>query len=100
MNFKYRLHFSRDENQLHSDDTAWVKNTLRSAGDVKQSNLVRQPDGTVAFTIDFVGKDMSKMAENSQVAPQVAWVKMLMWLSRAYVITRSPKAGVWCCVCV
>jgi periplasmic glucans biosynthesis protein len=72
MNFKYRLHFSRDENQLHSDDTAWVKNTLRSAGDVKQSNLVRQPDGTVAFTIDFVGKDMSKMAENSQVAPQVS----------------------------
>ncbi|MEQ4545503.1 MAG: glucan biosynthesis protein, partial [Pantoea agglomerans] len=45
---------------------------LRSAGDVKQSNLVRQPDGTVAFTIDFVGKDMSKMAENSQVAPQVS----------------------------
>ncbi|MDU6432716.1 MAG: glucan biosynthesis protein G, partial [Pantoea sp.] len=72
MNFSYRLHFTRDESQLHSDDTAWVKNTLRSAGDVKQSNLVRQPDGSIAFTIDFVGKAMSQMPDNSQVAPQVS----------------------------
>ncbi len=72
MSFNYRLHFSRDEANLHSDDTAWVKNTLRSAGDVKQSNLVRQPDGTIAFTVDFVGKAMSEMPENSQVTPQVS----------------------------
>ncbi len=72
LDFSYRLHFTRDENELHSPDTAWVKDTLRSAGDVKQSNLVRQPDGTVAFTVDFVGKAMSQLAADTQVAPQVS----------------------------
>ncbi len=72
MSFSYCLHFTRDESQLHPDDVAWVKNTLRSTGDVKQLNLVRQPDGSIAFTIDFVGKAMSQMLDNSQVAPQVS----------------------------
>jgi glucans biosynthesis protein len=72
MNFNYRLYFTRDENQLHQDDVAWVKDTLRSAGDVKQSNLVRQPDGSVAFTLDFTGKAMSMLPEDTQVAPQVS----------------------------
>jgi glucans biosynthesis protein len=39
----YRLHFTMDEAALHSPDVGWVKQTLRSTGDVKQSNLVRQP---------------------------------------------------------
>ncbi len=72
MHFNYRLHFTRDENQLHQDDVAWVKDTLRSAGDVKQSNLVRQPDGSIAFTVDFTGKAMSMLPEDTQVAPQVS----------------------------
>ncbi|KQN56988.1 MULTISPECIES: glucan biosynthesis protein G [unclassified Erwinia] len=72
MDFNYRLHFTRDENQLHSPETAYVKSTLRSTGDVKQSNLVRQPDGTVAFIVDFTGPEMSKLAENTPVAPQVS----------------------------
>jgi glucans biosynthesis protein len=72
MNFKYRLHFTRDEDQLHSPETAWVKNTLRSTGDVKQSNLVRQPDGSIAFIVDFNGKEMSKLPENTPVTPQVS----------------------------
>ena len=72
MNFKYRLHFTRDEDQLHSPETAWVKSTLRSTGDVKQSNLVRQPDGTIAFVVDFVGEEMGKLADNTPVAPQVS----------------------------
>ncbi len=72
MNFKYRLHFTQDEDQLHSPDMAWVKNTLRSTGDVKQSNLVRQPDGTLAFIVDFVGENMSKLPANTVVTPQVS----------------------------
>lgn len=27
-------------------------------GDVKQSNLIRQPDGTIAFVVDFTGAEM------------------------------------------
>ena len=72
MKFDYRLHFTRDESQLHTPDTAYVKSTLRSTGDVKQSNLVRQPDGTIAFIVDFVGPDMSKLPENTAVTPQVS----------------------------
>jgi len=72
MNFKYRLHFTRDEHQLHSPDVAYVKDTLRSTGDVKQSNLVRQPDGTVAFIVDFTGQDMSKLPADTPLTPQVS----------------------------
>lgn len=70
--FNYRINFTRDEGSLHSPDVAWVKDTLRSAGDVKQSNLVRQPDGSIAFIIDFAGKAMSKLPADTQVAPQVS----------------------------
>ena len=31
--------------RLHPADSAWAQQTLRSTGDVKQSNLIRQPDG-------------------------------------------------------
>ncbi|WP_199073481.1 MULTISPECIES: glucan biosynthesis protein G [unclassified Erwinia] len=72
MDFSYRLHFTRDETALHGDNLAWVKNTLRSTGDVKQSNLVRQPDGSIAFIVDFVGNAMSKLADNTAVTPQVS----------------------------
>jgi glucan biosynthesis protein len=40
---------------LPRPDSAWVKQTLRSTGDVKQSNLIRQPDGSVAYLVDFEG---------------------------------------------
>jgi glucans biosynthesis protein len=53
MNFKYTITFSRDEDKLHAPDNAYVMQTRRSTGDVKQSNLIRQPDGTVAFVVDL-----------------------------------------------
>lgn len=60
MNFKYTITFSRDEDKLHAPDNAWVQQTRRSTGDVKQSNLIRQPDGTIAFVVDFTGAEMKK----------------------------------------
>lgn len=72
LSLDYRLHFTRNESALHSPDTAYVYSTLRSAGDVKQSNLVRQPDGTIAFMVDFVGPDMSKLPPDSPLTPQVS----------------------------
>jgi Periplasmic glucans biosynthesis protein len=53
MNYKYSITFSRDEDKLHAPDSAYVMQTRRSTGDVKQSNLIRQPDGTLAFVVDF-----------------------------------------------
>ena len=68
----YRLHFTRDEEQLHSPELAYVQRTMRSTGDVKQSNLIRQPDGTVAFLVDFAGPMMKEMEETTPVTSQVS----------------------------
>ena len=67
MNFKYTITFSRDEDKLHAPDNAWVQQTRRSTGDVKQSNLIRQPDGTIAFVVDFTGAEMKKLPEDTPV---------------------------------
>jgi glucans biosynthesis protein len=68
----YRLHFTMDEAALHSPDVGWVKQTLRSTGDVKQSNLVRQPDGSVALLVDFEGPALAKLPEDTEVRSQVS----------------------------
>ncbi|MFF7707532.1 glucan biosynthesis protein [Pseudomonas sp. NPDC007930] len=68
----YRIHWTMDEDAVHSPDVAWVKQTLRSTGDVKQSNLVRQPDGSVAFLVDFEGPKLKAMLEDAPVRSQVS----------------------------
>ena len=70
--FAYRLHWTMDEAALHPTDSAWVKQTLRSTGDVKQSNLIRQPDGSVAYLIDFEGPSLSKLPEDAAVRSVVS----------------------------
>ena len=68
----YRLHFTMDEASLHDQNVGWVKQTLRSTGDVKQSNLVRQPDGSVAFLVDFEGPALAKLPADTDVQSQVS----------------------------
>ena len=70
--FAYRLHWTTDEAALHSPDSAWVQQTLRSTGDVKQSNLIRQPDGSVAYLVDFQGPSLTALPENTEVRSQVS----------------------------
>ena len=70
--FAYRLHWTLDEAALHPKDSAWVKQTLRSTGDVKQSNLIRQPDGSVAYLVDFEGPSLKALPENAAVRSQVS----------------------------
>ncbi len=70
MNFKYTITFSRDEDKLHAPDNAYVMQTRRSTGDVKQSNLIRQPDGTIAFIVDFTGADMKKLPADTRSPPR------------------------------
>jgi len=71
MEFNYRLHWTKDENSIHSPDLGWVKQTLRSTGDVKQSNLIRQLDGSVAFLVDFEGPVLAKLGEDPAIRSQV-----------------------------
>lgn len=68
----YRIHWTLDESELHSPDIAWVKQTMRSTGDIKQSNLIRQPDGSVAFLIDFEGPVLKSLLEDAKVRSQVS----------------------------
>ncbi|MBC3365208.1 glucan biosynthesis protein [Pseudomonas sp. SWRI154] len=72
LDFAYRLHWTLDEASLHSPDSAWVKQTLRSTGDVKQSNLIRQPDGSVAYLVDFEGPSLQALPEDADVRSQVS----------------------------
>ncbi len=71
VDFNYRIHWTMDEKSIHSPDLGWVKQTLRSIGDVKQSNLVRQPDGSVAFQVDFVGPVLARLPEDKTIRSQV-----------------------------
>jgi glucans biosynthesis protein len=72
MNFKYTITLSRDEDKLHAPDNAYVMQTRRSTGDVKQSNLIRQPDGTIAFVVDFAGQSMKTLAADTPVTAQAS----------------------------
>lgn len=72
LDLNYRLHFTREEEKLHSPDLAYVKQTLRSAGDVKQSNLIREPDGSTALLVDFVGPVLQALKDDTPVASQVS----------------------------
>jgi glucans biosynthesis protein len=88
MNFKYTITFSRDEDKLHAPDNAYVMQTRRSTGDVKQSNLIRQPDGTVAFVVDFTGQDMKKLSPDTAVPLRPASVITVKSLKIPCVTTR------------
>ncbi|WP_281169459.1 glucan biosynthesis protein G [Pseudomonas cremoricolorata] len=70
--YDYRLHFTIDEPKFQAQDLGWVNQTMRSTGDVKQSNLIRQPDGSVAFLVDFAGPALAGLPEDSAVRSQVS----------------------------
>ncbi|WP_325926203.1 glucan biosynthesis protein G [Pseudomonas mosselii] len=70
--YDYRLRWTIKEDQLHSPELGWVKQTLRSTGDVKQSNLIRQPDGTIAFLVDFIGPNLASLSADTAVRSQVS----------------------------
>ena len=72
LDFGYLLHFTMNEPALHDPELAWVSQTRLSTGDVKQSNLIRQPDGTTALIVDFVGPNLAKLAPEAMVSTRVS----------------------------
>ncbi|MGL5998488.1 MAG: glucan biosynthesis protein G [Pseudomonas proteolytica] len=72
LDIAYRLHWTLNDAPFHSPDSAWVKQTLRSTGDVKQSNLIRQPDGSVAYLVDFEGPSLKALKSDAAVRSQVS----------------------------
>ncbi|MCF5056449.1 glucan biosynthesis protein G [Pseudomonas proteolytica] len=72
LDIAYRLHWTLNDAPFHSPDSAWVKQTLRSTGDVKQSNLIRQPDGSVAYLVDFEGPSLKALKPDAAVRSLVS----------------------------
>jgi glucans biosynthesis protein len=70
--YAYRLHWTIDEAKFQAPELGSVKQTLRSTGDVKQSNLIRQPDGSVAFLVDFAGPTLAALPEDTAVRSQIS----------------------------
>ncbi|WP_152989188.1 glucan biosynthesis protein G [Pseudomonas citronellolis] len=72
LEYAYRMHWTMDEDALHSQKVAQVKQTLRSVGDVKQANLIRQPDGSTALVVDFEGANLKVLPADAAVTTQVS----------------------------
>lgn len=72
INLDYRLRFTSAEDKLHDPALAWVKQTMRSTGDVRQSNLIREADGSVALLVDFVGPVLKALTPDAAVTTQVS----------------------------
>jgi glucans biosynthesis protein len=61
MRFDYRMHWTMDEPALMTGGLSHVWQTMRAAGEIYQSNLIRAGDGTLAFLIDFKGPSLRKL---------------------------------------
>ena len=72
IDLKYRVHFTLDEPALHDPALAWVSQTRRSVGEIKQPNLIRQPDGTIAYIVDFEGPVLEKLLPETPLRAEVS----------------------------
>ncbi|CAG9170097.1 glucan biosynthesis protein G [Cupriavidus pampae] len=68
----YTMHWTMDERALVPKEVAWVKQTLRSAGEIMQANLIRHLDGSIGLLIDFEGASLANLAPSAQINPQVS----------------------------
>ncbi len=68
----YTMHWTLDERALMDKDLASVKQTLRSAGEVTQANLIRHLDGSTGIVVDFEGPVLASLPPGTQVGAQVS----------------------------
>lgn len=71
LRFDYRIRWTTDEPSILKNDVSHVWQTLRTTGEVYQSNLIRALDGTLAFLVDFKGPSLRDLPPNAQVAARV-----------------------------
>lgn len=55
LDLSYRMHWTTSEAKFLDPELAWVDETRRSRGEVRRNDLVREPDGSLAFVLDFTG---------------------------------------------
>ena len=72
LRFDYRIHWTMGEPAILKDGLSYVWQTMRTTGEVYQSNLIRAHDGTLAFLIDFTGPSLRDLAPDAPVAARVS----------------------------
>ncbi|WP_287124090.1 glucan biosynthesis protein G [Chromohalobacter sp.] len=65
--FNYRMYWTTHEAKFHSPDLSWVDQTRRSRGEVRQDNLVRETDGSLAFIVDFKGPGLESLESDADI---------------------------------
>ncbi|MGQ7260991.1 glucan biosynthesis protein G [Vreelandella sp. V005] len=65
--FDYRITFTDNESRHLDPQLGWVEETRRSRGEVIRDNLVREPDGTLAFVLDFIGPSLSGIGSDADM---------------------------------
>ncbi|RYF67206.1 MAG: glucan biosynthesis protein G, partial [Comamonadaceae bacterium] len=53
-------------------DNAWVRQTLQTAGERLQPNLIRQLDGSTALLVDFEGPALARLPADAAPTAQVS----------------------------
>ena len=72
LTFDYRITFTTDESRHLDPQLAWVEETRRSRGEVVRDNLVREPDGTLAFVLDFVGSSLEGIGSGANMSVEAS----------------------------
>jgi len=72
MQFDYRIHWTMDEPAILKDGPAHVWQTLRSTGEIYQSNLIRAADGTLAFLVDFKGGGLRDLPGDAPIVARTS----------------------------
>jgi len=69
--YDYRIRWTLDEPGLLPDDLAWVDQTLSTAGEVRQANLIRELDGSLGLLVDFKGPVFATLPGDAKLRPEV-----------------------------
>ena len=72
LHLDYKLHFTRNDTGFHDPNLGWVAQTRRAPGEVRGDDLIRRPDGTVAFQLDFRGTVLEDLDPATPVLADVS----------------------------
>lgn len=72
LEFDYRITFTASESRHLDPELAWVAETRRSRGEVIRDDLVREPDGTLAFVLDFVGPSLEGIGNGANLSVEAS----------------------------
>ncbi|GAA4323432.1 glucan biosynthesis protein G [Pigmentiphaga soli] len=68
----YRMHWTMNEPALIDPNVAWVKQTMRTPGEILQANLIRHFDGSMGLLVDFEGPALARLPPDAAVNAQVS----------------------------